>query len=78
VNDDNCLTVKEVAVIFRLSTRTVYKKVKENTWPALQAKDGEAIRFLPEHVEQIMKLGEKQPPKPKGRIRSLYSQKAKP
>lgn len=72
--DEHCLTVREVARIFHVSTGTVYRKVKGNEWPALQADDGYAIRFTIEHVARIKTLSEKQAPatKSKGRVRDMY------
>jgi excisionase family DNA binding protein len=72
MNDDHYLTVREVAALFQISTRTVYQKVRSGSWPHRQADKGHGIRFSTAHVDAIKQLGEKQPAKPKSRIRDLY------
>jgi excisionase family DNA binding protein len=76
MSEDNYLTVREIAALFQISTRTVYQKVRSGSWPHRQADKGHGIRFSVAHVDAIKQLGEKQPAKPKSRIRDLYARRA--
>ena len=53
------LTVEEVAAVLNMSVGWVRKGVLERTLP--HTKIGRSIRFTPEHIDQIVALGERPP-----------------
>jgi len=59
IQDQECLTVSELAAQLRTTRDAVYRKIHEGTWPYL--KPVRRVYFTPEHVRTILAMSEHRP-----------------